>query len=78
VLNNLPHVLRVPSEALFNNNQVWTLDADSKLRKRELQLGIGNFTYTEVRGGLKEGELLVRSPDQPGLVDGARATTKAE
>ncbi|MDB6061371.1 MAG: Membrane-fusion protein, partial [Verrucomicrobiaceae bacterium] len=78
VLNNLPRVLRVPTEALFNNNQVWMLDGDSKLRKRELQLGIGNFTFTEVRSGLKEGDAVVRSPDQPGLLDGAHATVKAE
>jgi HlyD family secretion protein len=78
VLNNLPRVLRVPTEALFNNNRVWILDAENKLRKRELKLGIGNFTFTEVRGGIKEGEALVRSPDQPGLAEGVRARIKAE
>jgi HlyD family secretion protein len=78
VLDNLPRVLRVPTEALFNNNQVWVLDDEGKLRKRELQLGIGNFTSTEVRGGIKEGERVVRSPDQPGLAEGVRATAKTE
>lgn len=78
VLDNLPRVLRVPTEALFNNNQVWTLDAENKLHKRELKLGIGNFTFTEVRGGINEGESLVRSPDQPGLGEGVRAQIKAE
>lgn len=78
VLNNLPRVLRVPTEALVNSNQVWVFDSDNKLHKRDLQLGIGNFTYTEVRSGLKEGELIVRSPDQPGLADGVRAQVKAE
>lgn len=78
VLSNLPRVLRVPTEALFNNNQVWVLDGEGKLHKRELQLGIGNFTYTEVRGGIKEGELVVRSPDQPGLAENVRATMKVE
>lgn len=78
VLSNVPRVLRVPTEALVNSNQIWALDADGKLHKRDLQLGIGNFTYTEVRSGLKEGELVVRSPDQPGLVDGVRAQAKSE
>lgn len=78
VLDDLPRVLRIPTETLFNTNQVWVVDADNKLRKRELQLGIGNFTYTEVRGGLKEGERIVRSPDQPGLKEGAPARAKTE
>jgi HlyD family secretion protein len=78
VLSNVPRVLRVPTEALVNSNQIWALDAEGKLHKRELQLGIGNFTYTEVRSGLQEGELVVRSPDQPGLADGARANAKKE
>lgn len=78
VLQNLPRVLRIPSEALFANNQIWVLDSDEVLHKRELQLGVGNFTFTEVRGGLKEGERVVRNPDQPGLKDGAKAIVKKD
>ena len=78
VLKSLPHVLRIPSEALFATNQVWVLDADNRLRKRELQLGIGNFTFTEVRGGLREGERIVRNPDQPGIKEGAKAMLHAD
>lgn len=78
VLDNLPRVLRVPTEALFNSNQVWALDAENRLHKRNLQLGIGNFTFTEVRSGLKEGEVVVRSPDQPGLKEGAVAEVRSE
>lgn len=72
VLQSLPRVLRIPSEALFETNRVWVLDADSKLHKRELQLGVGNFTFTEVRAGLQDGERIVRNPDQPGLKEGAK------
>ena len=78
VLQSLPRVLRIPSEALFATNHVWALSEDNKLQKRELQLGVGNFTFTEVRAGLKEGERIVRSPDQPGLKDGVKATVRTE
>lgn len=78
VVQSLPRVLRIPSEALFGNNQVWVIDAESVLHKRELQLGVGNFTFTEVRGGLKEGERVVRNPDQPGLKDGVEAVIKKD
>lgn len=75
VLKRLPRVLRVPSEALVNGDSVWVL-TDGRLSKRRLQLGIGNFTQTEVRSGLKEGELVVRSPDQPGIAEGVRAVAR--
>jgi HlyD family secretion protein len=75
VLKRLPRVLRVPTEALVGGHFVWVL-ADGKLSKRELQLGIGNFTMTEVRGGLREGELVVRSPDQPGIAEGVRVVAR--
>ncbi|HET8711235.1 MAG TPA: efflux RND transporter periplasmic adaptor subunit, partial [Spongiibacteraceae bacterium] len=78
VLQSLPRVLRIPSEALFENNHVWVLDSDNNLHKRELQLGVGNFSFTEVRGGLKEGERVVRNPDQPGLKEGAKALVRKD
>lgn len=76
VLQSVPRVLRVPTEALVNGDHVWILDAKGELHKRQLQLGIGNFTYTEVRSGLQEGDLVVRSPDQPGIREGVRAEIK--
>lgn len=79
VLKSLPRVLRVPTEALISGNYAWLLDpVAGTLSKRELQLGIGNFTYTEVRGGLKEGELVVRSPDKPGIAEGVPAVVHNE
>lgn len=78
ILKNLPHVLRLPSEALFDTSHVWVLDDANKLHKRELQLGVGNFTYTEAKSGLKEGERIVRNPDQPGLEEGAKALIKKQ
>jgi len=79
VLKNVERVLRVPTEALVNTDNVWVLDTKKEtINKHKLQLGIGNFTFTEVRSGLQEGELVVRSPDQPGIKEGARAEIKHE
>lgn len=79
VLQKSERVLRVPTEALVNSDYVWVLDAKAGvLNKRQLQLGIGNFTSTEVRGGLQEGDLVVRSPDQPGIREGISAESKHE
>jgi HlyD family secretion protein len=79
VLKNAERVLRVPTEALVNADNVWVLDPKAEvINKRKLQLGIGNFTFTEVRSGLREGDLVVRSPDQPGIKEGIRAEIKHE
>jgi HlyD family secretion protein len=78
VLKDLPRVLRVPTEALVDTNHIWVLAADGRLHRRELQLGVGNFTFTEVRGGLREGEQVVRSPDQPGNAEAVRAVARRE
>lgn len=75
ILKQLPRVLRIPTEALVADRYVWVL-ADGRLSRRELQPGIGNFTSTQVKGGLKEGELVVRSPDQPGIAEGVSAVAR--
>jgi HlyD family secretion protein len=79
VLQKSARVLRVPTEALVNGDNVWVLDGKAGvLNKRQLKLGIGNFTSTEVRAGLQEGDLVVRSPDQPGIREGISAESKHE
>lgn len=83
ILKNAPRVLRVPTEALVNNNEIWVLEQESgnttgKLAKRKLTLGIGNFTFTEITSGLEENDLIIRSPDQAGIEEGAIATARYE
>jgi HlyD family secretion protein len=79
ILDSRPRVLRVPSEALISNKHIWVLDTvEGVLHKREVKTGIGNFTYTEIVSGLKEGDVVVRSPDQPGIAEGASATARSE
>jgi len=79
ILDSRPRVLRVPSEALISNKDVWMLDTVAGvLHKREVKTGIGNFTYTEIASGLNEGEIIVRSPDQPGIAENAPAIARSE
>lgn len=82
VLKHMDRVLRVPTEALVagdkgadgkgSNNKIWVLEGD-KLHSRTLKLGAGNWSWTAVQEGLKAGDLVVKSPDQPGIVEGAKA-----
>lgn len=77
VLKHLDDVLRIPTEALVSGNKVWVLE-DGKLASRALTIGAGNWSWTQVTGGLKAGEWLVRSPDQPGIVEGAHAVARTD
>jgi HlyD family secretion protein len=70
VLDRREKTLRIPTEALLTDNQVWIVNSDKKLEKRQLKIGIGNWTYTEIVDGLKAGDLVVRTPDQAGLAEG--------
>jgi len=79
LLDRRERVLRIPSEALVSDKHVWVLDTQTNtLHKREVTTGIGNFTYTEIVSGLKEGEIVVRSPDQPGIAEDERAYQRSE
>lgn len=74
VLEQRDAVLRIPTEALLPGDRVWVLDAGSgTLQQRQLRTGIGDWSWTEVLDGLAEGERVVRSPDRPGIVEGAQA-----
>jgi len=74
VLEAHEDVIRIPSEALMDNDTVYRLDpAGSRLRRVAVQTGIRNWHFTEITAGLDVGDRIVTSLDQPGLADGARA-----
>jgi HlyD family secretion protein len=67
ILDKKENVLRLPTEALLTGNFAWVINADNKLDKRQIKTGIGNWSYTEILSGVKEGDAVVRAPDQVGL-----------
>jgi HlyD family secretion protein len=72
ILSAHENVLRVPTSALLEGGEVLVLEED-RLVERTLQLGIRNWDFTEVKGGLAEGALVVVSLDRPEIRAGARA-----
>ncbi len=54
---------RIPTSALFQNNQVLVVEGD-KLVEREVETGLRNWDYVEIVGGLSEGEVVVTSLDR--------------
>jgi HlyD family secretion protein len=75
VLERRESVLRIPTEAVLEGNQVLVHDeADGVLELRTFNPGISNWRYTEIATGLEEGERVVVSVGREGVSAGARAT----
>ena len=73
------NTLRIPSNALVNENQVYVLVPDAgALEQRTLDIGLSNWDWTQVTSGLAEGELIVTSVDREGVEDGALADVEPE
>lgn len=71
-------VLRVPTSALMEGSRVLVLGADGVLAQREVEVGLSNWDWTEVRGGLEAGARVVTSLDRTGVEAGAEAVAEAE
>lgn len=65
--------LRVATAALREGNTVLLLGADGLLEERKVETGLANWEFTEVTGGLDEGDRIVISLEREGVEPGAKA-----
>ncbi|MDX5407049.1 MAG: efflux RND transporter periplasmic adaptor subunit [Chromatiaceae bacterium] len=72
VLSQQDNTLRLPTEAIFAQNQVLVVSNDNVLEARSLSTGISNWRWTQIQSGLNNGERVLLSLDTPGAVAGAR------
>jgi HlyD family secretion protein len=72
ILKAAEGVLRIPSYALMEGDRVLVLDG-GRLHTREVEVGLRNWEYAEVSGGLSEKEAVVVSLDRAEVKEGARA-----
>ena len=73
VLESRRDVLRIPTSALLRGQSVLVYE-DGRLVERAVELGLRNWQFAEVTGGLAEGELVVVSLDKIEIEAGVRAT----
>ena len=79
ILNSHSNVIRIPTEALLEGQKVFIYDEDnSYIYEKEVSTGLTNWKYTEILGGLKQGEKIVTSIDRDGVVDGALVKIEAK
>lgn len=74
ILETRENVLRLPTETVFDGQQVLLVNADNVLEAREFQPGISNWTWTEARSGLAAGDRILLTLDTAGAEAGAKVT----
>jgi len=75
ILDYRDDVLRIPTEAIMEGNQVLVFNESSaRLEQRSLKTGLSNWESTEVLSGVNADEWVVISIDQEGVQDGTYAT----
>ena len=68
-------VLRLPTPALLEGNRVLVAE-NGRLTEHSVEIGIKNWDYAEVRGGLDENQLVVISLDRAEVKAGARVAVE--
>ncbi len=72
ILSARDGVLRLPTASLIEGGKVLVLER-GRLVEKALRLGLRNWDFTEVTGGVEEGARVVVSLDRPEIKAGARA-----
>ncbi len=78
VLDEKQDVLRVPTEAILEGNQVLLFKADGLLEQRAITTGLSNWEWTQVTDGLSEGNEVVVSVEREGVEDGVLARRETD
>lgn len=66
------NALRLPTSVIVDGGDVFVYDDETgRLSRRRIETGISNWEYTQVLGGLREGDRVVSSIDREGVADGA-------
>lgn len=74
IASTVPSALLLPTQAILKREGkdfVYVIK-EGKARLQPVAVGESNWSATEIRGGIREGELAILAPDRPGLKDGAR------
>jgi HlyD family secretion protein len=77
ILDAVDDVLRIPSYALIEGKRVLRFN-DGVLESVEVETGLQNWQFTEIRSGLADGDAVVISLDRVEVQAGAAAEITAE
>ena len=71
LITSKPDAIRVPAEAVQDNDKVLLVSEDGKLEERVFKPGLTNWNAVEVLSGLNVGDKIVKSVGQEGVIAGA-------
>lgn len=77
VLDRQDDVLRIPAEALMERDRVYVVGPDGRLAERAIEVGLRNWEFVQVRGGLERGARVVLTPGRDDLAAGRRVRIAA-
>lgn len=77
ILDAHDQVLRIPTYALLENDRVLVVE-NEVLVERKVATGLRNWSFTEIKSGLRAGERVVVSLDRPEIQPGARVVISGE
>jgi HlyD family secretion protein len=70
LLASKPQAIRIPAEAVMENNRVLRINKQGKLEEQAFKPGLTNWNNIEVISGLAVGDKIVKSIGQDGVVAG--------
>ena len=76
LLTSKQQAIRIPAEAVMENNRVLLIKEDGLLEERTFKPGLSNWNTVEVISGLNVGDNIVKSIGQDGVVTGAYVQKK--
>ena len=76
ILSVKDEVLRIPPSTLFEGKKVFVVEHDA-LSTRIVDIGMRNWDFVEILGGLSEDDQVVTSLDQEGLEEGLQVVVRS-
>ena len=72
IIDTSKETLGLPTQAIMRGDNVFVINDDNTIEKRELETGLSNWQFTEIISGLELEDRIVLSVDRAGVKDGAR------
>ena len=71
IIDTSKETLGLPTQAIMSGDNVFVINDDNTIEKRELETGLSNWQFTEILSGLELEDRIVLSVDRAGVKDGA-------
>ena len=79
IIDRVENTLSIPTQMIMRDNFVYVIDIETMtLTKKQIEVGIGNWQYTEVTNGLSEDDQVVLSVDREGVKAGVKVEVEKD